>query len=269
MFKKTFIATIIALSVTTAFAGGNNNGPKFGGSDSNASAGALGVGIGVGVGHAKAGAAAINSNKIGVGVQNKVGINNDVNNHNFNRNLNDNHNFNRNLNDLSNRNVNDNHNFNRNLNENTAVGGRAKQDQGQMQGQALNSKQANDQSMTYNEANGLHYSGEYKVKMAPAIGAASIPPSAGCQKPVTGGLSGTLGGVTFGTTYTDETCIMYEDIRFGMEGDEESRRLANMVIQNRLMGHLEKQDEVAAANQQVLNDYTPPAEVSVWALTDY
>lgn len=268
MFKKTFIVAAMMAILATPAVAGNNNGPKFGGGDSNATA--LGVGIGVGnakaSANASAGAAAKanNSTTVGVGVKNNVSnaALNKVNNHNANFGVNSQGQSLKNYNDLS----------NRNINNNTANGGEANQGQlqGQMQGQQQSSKQANAQSLTYNEANGMHYSGDYTVRQAPGIVAPSIPPSAGCQKPVSGGLSGTLGGVTFGTTYTDETCIMYEDIRFGLQGNAESQHLANMVIQNRLMGHLEDQDEVARVSQDTAKGYaSATANSGIWALTDY
>lgn len=282
------LTAFVASAQATGFQLGGDTYNKGGNGGKGGSATSNSTGVGIGVGNAKASAGALagavakanNTTSVGVGVKNhnsNIGVNKNTNlnslgvsNRNSNVGINKQgqalHNTNliggssqalENVNDLT----------NRNYMEGQRQGQDQAQKQGQGQGQSQSSKQANAQSMTYNESEGVHYSGEYTVRQAPGIVAPSIPPSAGCQKPITGGLSGTLGGVTFGTTYTDETCIMYEDIRFGLEGDATSRQLANRVIQNRLRGHLN--DGVDSVEVSANTEEGSTESVAIFGMTDY
>jgi len=210
--KRTFLTIAIVAALSTgAYAGGNNNqnGPKFGGSgDSTAVAGAAaGAVAGAAAG---ANASNFNSNSIGVGVSNKVvGINGQS------QSL---------------------------RNSNTAVGYGGDAEQGQLQLQGQSSKQANAQSMTYNEAQ-QDYSDTYKEYAAPAY-APSIDPTVPCAIPLTGGITVPgVGGLAGGSAYIDKGCEIREMVRLGMQGDETSQRLANEVIQTELWNVLVEQSE--------------------------
>lgn len=233
MFKKVLMVSILAAAMSTAYAGGNNNGPKFGGGDSNANAAALGVGVGIGVGHAKAGAAAINSNKIGV--------RNDVDSHNFNRNLNDNH------------------NFNRNLNNNTAKGGNAFQGQGQEQGQM---QVTNIVESPYKLIQSQHEErSEHRIYNTPSVNAIAAPPSAPCY--VGFGASGNLPGVGFGlsgSTY-DKECEVRETVRLAqVDSDPNVRSLASQVLAYRLNEYIVEDHKEAPTAR--------PTEQGIFALND-
>ena len=134
--------------------------------------------------------------------------------------------------------------------------------------QSQSSKQANAQSMTYNEATGMHYSGEYTVKTVPDAIAASIQPTAPCAIPLTGSGSGVGFGLSLGSAYVDKGCEIREDIRLGMSGDEESRRLANKVLHSRLKAHLNEGDEdevVSVSKKDADND----GAANFFGLTSY
>jgi len=257
--KKTILFLAIMAATSTAFAGGNNNqnGPRFGGGgDSTAVAGAAaGAVAGAAAG---ANASNRNTNRIGVGVSNKtVGINEQSQSlHNTNTGVNSQGQSLVNTNDLSNRNTNLQGQSLYNKNTAVGVGGNAKQGQlqgqGQEQGQSQSSKQANAQSMTYNEANGVHYSGGYeaKIRNTPDAVAPSIQPSAPCAIPLAGAGAGPGVSISLGTAYVEKGCVLRETVRIGLSGDAVSRNLANQVIQGKLLEYLEQEDELAKARME-------------------
>lgn len=223
--NKSILAIALAVSMSSASAGGNsnNNGPVFGGDTTNnynttnnttnkGGQGGNGYGYGVGVGYGQAtsnaGAVAGASNTNNIGVSNRVGVSN--------------------------------------YSSNYMEGQR--QGQAQKQAQQQNSEQANAQSMTYNESEGMHYSGEYTMKNVPDAVAADISPTAPCAIPLTGAGSGVGFGLSLGTAYVDKNCEMREDVRLGLSGDSVSRSLANQVIQSRLRGHLDDATDEVASN---------------------
>lgn len=269
--NKIFIALALAVAMTPAMAGGNsnNNGPIFGGDTTNnynttnkggqGGQGGTGVGVGVGVAKSNASAGAVagasNSNKIGVGVNNK----------------------NTNFNAMSQSSALDNRNYNSdyNSNVNVAKGGSAHQGQAQgqdqAQGQSQSSKQANAQSMTYNEADSMHYSGEYTVKTPVGTAVApSIDPTAPCAIPLTGAGQNFSVGLSIGTAYVDKGCEMRETVRLGLMGDEKSQNMANMVIRGQLQGYLDEQREEEMARVEKLKEENEGTGlVSVFELTNY
>lgn len=92
----------------------------------------------------------------------------------------------------------------------------------------------------------IKYSGSYKVKNTPSMGAPNIQPTAGCRKPVNGALSAPGIGVSLGTTFLDETCVFYEDIRHAKaSGDPETMELADELMRRRLQARLDEQDKEA------------------------
>jgi len=245
--KRTILAiAMAAVMVSPAYAlfGGDDVTNNYGGQGGSASAGAAaGAVAGAAAG---ANASNKNTNLIGVG----VGV--DSYNRNSNTNLNSlgvsNHNANVGINGQS--------QSLRNSNTAVGVGGNARQgqDQGQFQGQVQgqSSKQANAQSMTYNESEGVHYSGSYeaKIRNTPDAVAASIQPSAPCAIPLTGAGSGPGVSISLGTAYVEKGCVLRETVRIGMSGDAVSRNLANQVIQGKLLEYLEQEDELAKARME-------------------
>lgn len=238
--------TIIAIAIATVmaspahatwFGGGDDITNNYGGKGGNATAGAAAGAIAGAAAGANAGASAtnLNSNSIGVGVgvknrntnNNSVGVG--VSNHNANVGFNSQGQTLRNKNDLSNRN-------------------HQGQLQGQVQGQAQD--QANKQSMTYNEATGMHYSGGYEVENVPNAIAADIQPTVPCAIPLTGAGSGVGFGVSLGTAYIDKECEIRETVRLGFHGDALSKNLANQVIQSKLLEYVEEADEMAQARMK-------------------
>ncbi|MCB9020174.1 MAG: hypothetical protein H6546_07580 [Chitinophagales bacterium] len=284
--KKTLVVLAIVASMSSAYASGSlfggdtnnydnsvtNQGGK-GGDGGNASA----LGIGVGVGNAKASAGASagasakanNTTSVGVGVKNS--------NSNLGVNKVDNTNFNSmgQSSSLANTNVGVNKNDNRDYNSNLNVskGGSAQQDQGQgqdqMQEQSQTSKQANAQSMTYNEADGVHYSGEYSVKNVPDAVAPSIDPTAPCAIPLTGAGSGVGFSLGLGTAYVDVGCEMREVVRLGlMSGNAAVNAKANEVLSTELDKYLpaKEVETISAHEDNTSNDFE---SVSIFELTSY
>lgn len=186
----------------------------------NANAKALGVGLGVGIG--KGGNATIERGAV------------------QNRNVNDVRNKNVNNVDASNRN----HNANIGFNKQGQAQGQG-QDQGQSQ-KLVGGDQANEQSttMNYNEAESMRYSGKYEVESMGTAYAPDIQATAGCRKPLSVGGSWLGGAFSAGTTFLDETCVQFENIRFGLTSqDPQTRELANEVLRGRLAEDLYEQLE--------------------------
>lgn len=246
---KTILAIAITLSMTTAFAGNN----KYGAGNSSAVAGA------------------INSNRIGVG----VGVRSTNRNTNVNSLGVSNHNANVGINGQSqtNRNTNLNSDYNSNTNKaygghasSLAFGGSAKQGQDQAQRQSQNQLQGNHQVLQYNESNGLHYSGEYSVENTPSVNAIAPPSTAPCYVGV--GASVNLpgfGGGLSGGIY-DKECEIRETVRIGLMGDALTKNLANQVLQNKLLGYLEEEDETTQARLEIASEVET---ANVFDLTNY
>jgi len=251
--KHTFLAIAIVAAFTTvpAYAGTDKGTGEVcqgstcngGGTVPTATAGAAAGAVAGAAAGANAGASAtnLNSNHIGVGV---TGVNKNTNrnslgveNHNANVGVNTQGQTLRNTNDLSNRNANI---------------GVNKQGQGQLQGQGQQQAQdqANKQVMQYNEAEGMHYSGEYTVRQAPPATAPDIQPTVPCAIPLTGGGSGLDFGFSIGTAYIDKECEIRETVRLGMHGDAVSKSLANQVIQGKLLEYVREEDEMAQARME-------------------
>lgn len=157
----------------------------------------------------------------------------------------------------------------KNHNTNVAVGGSARQHQGQLQGQMQGqlNKQRNNQEMTYNEADGVHYSGGYTVrqKNVPAVSAPSIDPTAPCAIPLSGGGSGVGFGVSFGSAYIDEGCEQRELIRIGLtSGNTKAADKAAKLLNRQLDEALgeDEEDEAVASGPSSTNE-------GVFALTNY
>lgn len=245
--KKTIIALALTLAMVTPshafFGGGDDITNNYNTTNTTYNQGGKGgkaTAKGVGVGIAGAAASNRNTNNIDVGVRNRNSVRNNV--------------------DVG-VGVN-NADYNKNININRAKGGDARQhqgqgqDQGQLQGQkqsnsqgqsqAQDTSQANAQSMTYNESEGMHYSGRYEVETMGTSYAPDIQATAGCRKPLSVGASWLGGAFSAGTTFLDETCVRFENIRFGLTSDNpETRDLANQVLQRQLMDDLVQEDEVA------------------------
>ena len=134
-----------------------------------------------------------------------------------------------------------------NVNSNKVSGGKASATAGSVNNNVAitNTRPANTTS-----TNKIKYSGSYKVKNTPSMGVASIQPSAGCRKPLTGAYSGPGIGLSIGTTFLDETCVFYEDVRHGKaSGDPVAMEMADELMRRRLQSRLDEQDEKAAKEQ--------------------
>lgn len=237
---KSFLAITALLAVfsTGVFAGGNSNsnGPSNNqggqGGDAYAGAGAAAGAVAGAVAGANAGASANNTNLIGVGVKssnyNSLGVSN------------------------RNANVGINHQGQSSSNTNLIGGSsQALENSNDLSNRNYMEGQANAQSMTYNEATGVHYSGEYTVKSAPPAVAPGIDPTVPCAIPLTGAGSGIGFGFSVGTAYIDKGCELREEIRLGLSGDSVSQALANQLMQARLRAHLEEADASDPATAEV------------------
>lgn len=252
--KKTIItiATMAILSGpamgTGSIFGGdttNNHGGK-GGKGGNAAAGAVAGAAAGAVSGAHAGASAINA----------VGL--DLTNRNTNVGINGQSQTNRNY-------MEGQSSTNTNL-----IGGSSQSlsndssNRNYMEGQSQS--QGNTQSMQYNEAAGVHYSGEYTVRGVPNAIAPSVQPTTPCAIPLNGAGSGVGFGISLGTAYVDRNCELREDVRLGLAGDAASQYLANQVIQQRLRAHLEEGDESEGGATGSRDDASPGGYA---ALMDY
>lgn len=106
--------------------------------------------------------------------------------------------------------------------------------------------QVNGQNVTFNESEGIRYSGQYKIKSTPNVSLGTAAPTAPCY--VTHGVSGSGVGFGFGinTATYDKECEVREVVRLGQSsGDATTRALADRVLQNRLSSYLEDDAEVA------------------------
>jgi hypothetical protein len=224
MKKSIAVLAVAALFPLAAFAGGNNNNSdtinNFG--DTNTYNQPTAVGLGIGVGHAESNATGIgfggsaevdvrNTNTAigGAGGQGGDGGNAAVigsgNSHN----------------DIDNKvtstNVNANTNSNRNDVSSVNVNG---QQQGQVQGQSQSSKNDNRSSASntgYN-TNDINIQGDTTVYKAARIPVSSsyAPanfPTATCMGSTSGGAQGVGFGISFGTSWKDENCMLLEQVR--------------------------------------------------------
>lgn len=147
-------------------------------------------------------------------------------------------------------------------NKNVANGGTAKQGQLQGQAQGQSSEQANSQTVNFNEANGMHYSGSYDVKTVGVAIPSNVQPTAGCRKPLNAAAGWLGGAVSFGTTFLDETCVTFEFIRFAqMSQDPKVRALGAELMTYGLNEQLATAREAEAkANKAEVNAYRPRNE---------
>lgn len=151
--------------------------------------------------------------------------------------------------------VNDNsktYNTNTNVNANTQGQNQGQlqgQQQGQGQGQSQSTRNSNNakQSVT---VEGDSYSNNYK-RSAPGVSAPAVTSTAMCMIGVSGGLSGPIGGLTFGTYTRDEICSFLDTgkamIQMGAAIGDESMVMRGHAMMHKAADLLEA--KYGAANQ--------------------
>jgi hypothetical protein len=124
--------------------------------------------------------------------------------------------------------------------------------------------QSNSQSMVYNESDGVRYSGGYKVRSAPPVSLGTAMPTAGCY--VTHGVSGSGIGFGFGvnTATYDKECEIREVVRISQSStDPETHRLADIVLQDRLLGYVNERKAKAEL------EASSKSRANIFELTNY
>ena len=199
------MAVALALAVSAnAYAAkpgdnGNNNGPSTTNNNAYGGAGGNGTGVGIGIGQGGQGGAGGKGGSV-IGSGNSSNLNNNSNKQNQGQaqgQVQGQSQSSKNSN--SNKNQNANINGNANNNRSSATGGNS---------QASNSGNNSDQSVT---VQGDNYEA-YRIPVATAY-APNIAPTAVCMGSSSGGVQTQIVGVSLGTSWTDDNCMLLEQVR--------------------------------------------------------
>lgn len=129
---------------------------------------------------------------------------------------------------------------------------------------ATSSANSGSSTVTYYEAEGIHYSGGYELENVPSMALGGIDPTVPCAVPIEGTYSGVGIGVGLGTAYIDENCEMREIIRLGLSGDRSSKNLANRLLRKELRSYLNGGEP---KEEKVVQDVAVGNEGGYWYTT--